>query len=223
VLLARHQAADRGEHVRLLDRHQPGLLALERVEPAQQPAVLVEDGERTAQVFVAHPAAGDRLELQAQSLVLAAQERGGVSRVGVLRQHQEPAGIVGIAPPHGRQVARRVADGVADEEVELQAAGEMELERSLEDRAQIRAEVRVGVLRLDLGSPHLHRQESRGVGDLLGEVDLKMPHRLAAALAPAFDGGEREVLHQVAATRDHAVYGFGLPAVEDWRGTHCGG
>jgi hypothetical protein len=76
---------------------------------------------------------------------------------------------------------------VGYEQVQWQTAAEGQLQRAPQDRAEVRAEVRIGVLRIELSAPHLHREKASGVGDLLGKIDLKVPEHLAARVAPAVD------------------------------------
>ncbi len=52
MLLSRCDASQCDEDVRLVGRQQPGSLALDGVQRAQQPAVFVEDGDGAAKVIV---------------------------------------------------------------------------------------------------------------------------------------------------------------------------
>jgi hypothetical protein len=109
---------------------------------------------------------------------------------------------------------------MGDEEIQRHAARERQLERGLEDRAQVRAEVRVGVLGFDRRAAHLEGQQSRGVRDLLGEIDLEVTDHLAACFAPAAHGREVGVLEQLLAGGEHAVEVAALPFREHGLAVH---
>ena len=57
------------------------------------------------------------------------------------------------------------------------------------------------MVRVQGGAPELHWEHPRGVRDLLGEVDLKVPEHLAAGLAEARDGREGRIFDEVSAVQ----------------------
>ena len=90
--------------VGLVDGEEPGRLALDRVELAQQAAVLVEDARsRRAAPSSVTSRPGDRLDRPPQPVVLCREIGGRVRRVGVLRQVEDLARVVEVAPPDRRR------------------------------------------------------------------------------------------------------------------------
>ena len=123
VLLARHQPAERDERVSLLDRELPRRLALDRDRAgaaARRFSLNSAIDARRPSSVIARPATCSMLA--APAVVFVAQVRRRRRRIGVLRQVEDLAAVGEIAPPDGGQVARRVADRVGDEQVELDAA-----------------------------------------------------------------------------------------------------
>jgi hypothetical protein len=103
---------------------------------------------------------------------------------------------------------------MGDEHLHLDLVRQGQFERRLDDRAQVGAEVRLGLHPLDLRAADLQRQHAGRVDDLLREVDLEMPHHLAALLAPTLDGGILRILDQFAAAFEDLVERPAAPAVE---------
>jgi hypothetical protein len=122
--------------------------------------------------------AGHRLALGAHALVFGDDVAHHARAVRVLRRVQDLRVLLGnVACPDARQVLRGVADRVRDETAQ---AGERpvqaEFGRRAADRADERSHVGVGELHVELvaAAEDVHRQQSRGVRDLLREVDRKV-------------------------------------------------
>jgi len=73
---------------------------------------------------------------------------------------------------------------MADEEIQLEAAGQRQLEGGLQDGAQIGAEAGLGPPRLDLRAADLEPAAGRRRARSPREVHLEMTQDLPAALAP---------------------------------------
>ena len=221
VLLTGDHPAEGDQCVCVLGGDQPGGLPLDVVQLAQEHAVLVEDGDRVAEIVIGDLAPGDLLGDPSHAVVFVPQVVEASRRVRVLGEVQDLARVVGVAAPDRRQISSRIADGVGDEQVELDPVAQRKLERGLEDRTQVGAEVRIGQVRLQRGAPHLEGEHAGGVDDLLREVHLEVAGHLASGVAPAAHRVEVRGFDLLPALEQRIVERLVAPFLEDAGGRQC--
>src|SRR6185503_11237546 len=104
---------------------------------------------------------------------------------------------------------------MSDEHFERDRVTEGEFKRSLENRAEVRAEARICLDRFDGSATNLEWQETGGMDNLFGKVNLEVANHFPASFAPTLHGRESGVFKQLAAFVECVVERSVPPFVKD--------
>ena len=180
----------------------PRLFRAEGIELANQPAIVVVERDRVAQLVV-----GDRLAAQLAEVVPQLGQFVDVviaaDVVAIVLRHVEIADIEVRKHhlPHARQIADHVADRGKQHAVdEIEPAGNAQLDGRARDAADVALVVGIAVddLKLIAAAEDAERQHIAGVDEFTRDVDRHVADHLAAGhcCLPLARGRERQILEQ---------------------------